>query len=136
MVYKRHVDDALGAYILLQVQDHNDKAKDVAEEVGVSLGTIFRIKKEGVQGLKREVVTLFVSKSHNKDVIRCDPYNKLDGPLFEKYVREQFPNFLGKQTRMWYNRGKIVMEQITSGRKKRHFLFVNRASSNTNCHEF
>ena len=45
MVRKRHVDDALGAYILLQVQDHNDKAKDVAEEVGVSLATIFRIKK-------------------------------------------------------------------------------------------
>ena len=40
MVHKRHVDDALGAYILLQVQDHNDKAKDVAEEVGVSLATI------------------------------------------------------------------------------------------------
>ena len=57
MVHNSHVDDALGAYILLQVQDHNDKAKDVAEEVGVSLVTIFRIKK-GVQGLKREVVTL------------------------------------------------------------------------------
>ena len=28
MVYKRHVDDALGAYILFQVQDDNDKAKD------------------------------------------------------------------------------------------------------------
>ena len=30
---------------LLQVQDHNDKGKDVAEEVRVSLATIFRIKK-------------------------------------------------------------------------------------------
>ena len=118
MVHKRHVDDALGAYILLQVQDHNDKAKDVAEEVGVSLATIFRIKK-GVQGLKREVVRLFVGKSHNKGVIRCDPYDKLDGPFFEKYVREQFPkHFLGKQTRMWYNRSKIVIEQITSGCEK------------------
>ena len=95
MVHKRHVDDALGAYILLQVQDHNDKAKDVAEEVGVSLATIFRIKK-GVQGLKREVITLFVGKSHNKGVIRCDPYDKLDGPFFEKYVREQFPKLFGK----------------------------------------
>ena len=91
MVHKRHVDDALGAYILLQVQDHNDKAKDVAEEVGVSLATIFRIKKERVQGLKREVVTLFVSKSHNKDVIRCDPYNKLDGPFFEKICQRTVP---------------------------------------------
>ena len=90
-IRKRHVDDALAAYILLQVQDHNDKAKDVAEEVGVSLATIFRIKKEGVQGLKRKVVTLFVSKSHNKGVIRCDPYDKLDGAFFQKYVREQFP---------------------------------------------
>ena len=96
MVHKRHVDDALGAYILLQVQDHNDKAKDVAEEVGVTFATIFRIKKEGVQGLKREVITLFVSKSHNKDVIRCDPYDKLDGPFFIKYVREQFPKPFGK----------------------------------------
>ena len=78
MVHKRHVDNALGVYILLQVQDHNDKAKDVAEEVGVSLATIFRIEK-GVQGLKREVVTLFD-----------------DGPFFEKYVREQFPKFFGK----------------------------------------
>ena len=86
MVHNSHVDDALGAYILLQVQDHNDKAKDVAEEVGVSLVTIFRIKK-GVQGLKREVVTLFVGKSNNKGVIRCDPYDKLYGPFFEKYVR-------------------------------------------------
>ena len=90
MVHKRHVDDALGAYILLQVQDHNDKAKDVAEEVGVSLATIFRIKK-GVQGLKREVVTLFVGKSHNKGVIRCDPYDKLDGPFFEKICQRTVP---------------------------------------------
>ena len=96
MLHKRHVDDALGAYILLKVQDHNDKAKDVSEEIRVSLATIFRIKKEGVQGLKREVVTLFVSKSHNKGVIRCDPYDKLDGHFFEKYVREQFPKLLGK----------------------------------------
>ena len=96
MVHKRHVDDALGAYILLQAQDHSDKAKDVAEEEGVSLATIFRIKKEGVQGLKREVVTLFVSKSHNKGVIRSDPYDKLDGPFFEKYVREQFPKLFVK----------------------------------------
>ena len=66
MVHKRHVDDALGAYILLQVQDHNDKANDVAEGVGVSLATIFRIKKEGVQGLKREVVTLFLVKATTK----------------------------------------------------------------------
>ena len=43
MVHKRHVDDALGAYILLQAQHHNDKAKDLAEEEGVSLATIFRI---------------------------------------------------------------------------------------------
>ena len=67
MVHNRHVDDALGAYILLQVQDDNEKA----EEVGVSLATIFRIKKESVQGLKREIVTLFFSKSHNKGGIRC-----------------------------------------------------------------
>ena len=65
------------------MQYYNDKAKDVAEEVGD-------------QGLKREVVTLFVSKSHNKGVIRCDPYDKLDGPFFEKYVREQFPKVFGK----------------------------------------
>ena len=66
MVHERHVDDALGAYILLQVQDHNDKANDVAEGVGVSLATIFRIKKEGVQGLKREVVPLFLVKATTK----------------------------------------------------------------------
>ena len=84
MVHNSYVDDALGAYILLQVKDHNDKAKDVAEEVGVSLVTIFRINK-GVQGLKRKVVTLFV-----------DPYDKLYGPFFEKYVREQFPKRFGK----------------------------------------
>ena len=96
MVHKRHVDDALETYILLQLRDHNDKGKDVAEEVGVSLATIFRIKKEGIQGLKSEVVTLFVSKSLNKGVIRCDPYDKLDGPFFEKSVREQFPKLFGK----------------------------------------
>ena len=96
MVHKRDIDDALGAYILLQVQDHKDKAKDVAEGVVVLLAKIFRIKKEDVQGLKREVVTLFVSKSHNKGVIRCDPYDKLDGPFFEKYLREQFARLFGK----------------------------------------
>ena len=116
MVHNSHVDDALGAYILLQVQDHNDKAKDVAEEVGVSLVTIFRIKK-GVQGLKREVVTLFVGKSHNKGVIRCDPYDKLYRSL-KNMSENSSLNVLGKQTRMWYNRSKIVIEQITSGCKK------------------
>ena len=54
MVYKRHVDDALRAYILLRVKDNNHKAKDVAKEVGMSLATVYRIKKEGIQGLKRE----------------------------------------------------------------------------------
>ena len=46
--------------------------------------------------VKREVVRLFVGKSHNKGVIRCDPYDKLDEPFFEKYVREQFPKLFGK----------------------------------------
>ena len=30
----------------------------------------------------------------------------------------------------------LVIEQLTSGCKKGHFLFVNRAYSNTNCYEF
>ena len=38
----------------------------------------------------------FNGKSHNKGVIRCDPYDKLYGPFFEKYVREQFPKRFGK----------------------------------------
>ena len=253
MVYKRCLDDALRAYVLLRVKDNNHKAKDVAKEVGISLTTVYRIKKEGVLGLKREegkkrlklspgrprklnireermllrqikvlreenpnfcsgklmescgisskqvsnrtirrllhkngfgyrqsrkkgvltrqdirrrymyarevkkkqpanlwtrkihfyldgvsfyykrnpagqarapqgriwrtkheglafgctargrkegsggkVVKLFVSISHNKGVIGCDPYDKLDGPFFEKYVREQFPILFGK----------------------------------------
>lgn len=53
MVYKSCVEDALRAYVLLRVKD-NHKAKDVAKEVGVSWATVYRIKKEGVQGLKRE----------------------------------------------------------------------------------
>lgn len=54
MVYKRCLDDALRAYVLLRVKDNNHKAKDVAKEVGISLTTVYRIKKEGVLGLKRE----------------------------------------------------------------------------------
>ena len=54
MAYKRRVDDALRAYILLRVKDKNEKAKDVAKDVGISLATVYRIKKEGMQGLKRE----------------------------------------------------------------------------------
>lgn len=47
MVYKRRVDDALRGYVLLWVKDNNHKAKDVAKEVGISLATVYRIKKEG-----------------------------------------------------------------------------------------
>ena len=54
MVYNRRVGDALRAYVLLWVKDNNDKAKDVAKEVGMPLAGVCRTKKEGVRGLKRE----------------------------------------------------------------------------------
>ena len=70
------------------------------------------------KALKGKLSRCSLVKATTEGVIRCDPYDKLDGPFFEKYVREQFLNFLGKQTRMWYHRSKIVIEQITSGCKK------------------
>ena len=60
---------------------------------GLAFGCTARGRKEGSGG---KVVKLFVTISHNKGVIGCDPYDKLDGPFFEKYVREQFPKLFGK----------------------------------------
>ena len=60
---------------------------------GLSERCIAKGSKEGSGG---KVVKLFVSISYNKGVIACDPYEKLDGPYFEGYVRRTFPGLFKK----------------------------------------
>ena len=73
------VDDALRAYVLLRVKDNNHKAKDVAKEVGMSLATVYSIKKEGVQGLKRHEKT----REERIKVLREKNLNFCSGKLME-----------------------------------------------------
>ena len=88
------------------------------------------------KALKGKLSRCSLVKATTEGVIRCDPYDKLDGPFFEKYVREQFPKLFGKANK------NVVSQEQNSNRanyfrlQETHFLFVNRASSNTNCHEF
>ena len=48
------------------------------------------------KALKGKLSRCSLVKAITTGVIRCDPYDKLYGPFFEKYVREQFPKRFGK----------------------------------------
>ena len=50
-------------------------------------------KKEGSGG---RVLKLLVAISYNKGVIACHPYEKLDGQVFENFVKANFASFFRK----------------------------------------
>ena len=52
MVFKGVLKESMRAYILFKVKDKKCNAKKLAKELGVSFATIYRIKRQGVQGLK------------------------------------------------------------------------------------
>ena len=54
MVFKKALEEGLKAYILFRVKDKSHNAKEVAKDTGVSLASIYRIRKESIGGFKRQ----------------------------------------------------------------------------------
>ena len=73
---------------------------------GLALGCTAKGKKEGTGG---RVLRLLVPISYQKGVIACDPYEKLDGPFFEKYVKDNFQGLFEKAdkglSKLWLQDG-------------------------------
>ena len=53
MVFKKALEEGLKAYILFRVKDKSHNAKEVAKDTGVSLASIYRIRKESIGGFKK-----------------------------------------------------------------------------------
>ena len=54
MVFHGAIDGNLKAYILYALQGKQHKPREVSEKLGVSLATIYKIKKDGFECLKRK----------------------------------------------------------------------------------
>ena len=54
MVFHGAIDGSLKAYILYAFQDKQHKPRKVSEKLGVSVATIYKIKKDGFECLKRK----------------------------------------------------------------------------------
>ena len=54
MVFHGAIDGTLKAYILYALQDKQHKPRELSEKLGVSLATIYKIKKGGFECLKRK----------------------------------------------------------------------------------
>ena len=54
MVFHGAIDGNLKAYILYALPGKQHKPREVSEKLGVSLATIYKIKKDGFECLKRK----------------------------------------------------------------------------------
>ena len=54
MVFHGAIDGSFKAYILYVLQDKQHKPRELSEKLGVSLATIYKIKKDGFECLKRK----------------------------------------------------------------------------------
>ena len=54
MVFHGAIDGSLKAYILYVLQDKQHKPRELYEKLGVSLATIYKIKKDGFEIFKRK----------------------------------------------------------------------------------
>ena len=52
MVFKERITAALRAYVVYKLEDGHKKARDIAKETGLSLESVYRIRKMNIQGLK------------------------------------------------------------------------------------
>ena len=52
MVFKERITAALRAYVVYKLEDGHKKARDIAKETGLSLASVYRIRKMNIQGLK------------------------------------------------------------------------------------
>ena len=52
MVFHGIIDSSLKAYILYAFEDKQHRPLELSEKLGVSLPTIFKIKKDGFESLK------------------------------------------------------------------------------------
>jgi len=54
MVFERALPDSLKPFILFRVNDRREKPSQLVKELSVSLATIYRIKKNGFEALKKK----------------------------------------------------------------------------------
>ena len=52
MVFKERITAALRAYVVYKLEDGHKKARDIAKETGLSLASVYQIRKMNIQGLK------------------------------------------------------------------------------------